>query len=692
MNFIKTYLSTAVRISCIFLGINAYSQTNLTSTFEESFENNKREWPIGIAAGKKSKIINRQLHIRFANSKAIEHFETSHFIDPGANFLLHTKITFVSRNESSNFGIFFGKRDLYNFNLLEIGPTGLIKLTGYKNKRHIKLMKASMLPVDEYEVRIEKTGPQTYEININDSIVAHINQHINFYGDLLGFHVHGAQQLAIDYFKVSQKYKHEINLATLDFQPKKSFLPSHINSPYAELAPIYSPINQTLYFSRLGHPDNEFQAQANEIWFSKKLNNKQWSEPQLLGAPINNAGTNWTISSCLDTNVLFVSGIYNEDNKIIEEGISKSVRIDGNWSAPVAIPIKSFWNKSNLSGFALSPDRLILVMSIEQEDGLGGTDLYVSKWVQDKNRFSRPRHMGSEINTFANDFTPYLAADKKTLYYASEGLPGYGQADIYMSRRLDNSWKNWSKPVNLGPAINSNHFDAYFNIAHQSNEAYFISYDSENESADILSVTLPDSLQPDACAWLQIKTTNCMENSPIKITLYHKTLQKFKTYHFKQKNNEAHEIIIQNNEYGVIVESPGYKKQSFAIRAENGAIIQKTIELKQEKETLPILLESIYFDYSSNSINKNQYKKLDKIINHSNDRGTLYLIGHTDSHGKSEDNMTLSRSRAESVKSYLINNARFPSSKIIVEARGESEPWSDQDALNRRVELLWVKP
>jgi hypothetical protein len=82
--------------------------------------------------------------------------------------------------------------------------------------------------------------------------------------------------------------------------------------------------------------------------------------------------------------------------------------------------------------------------------------------------------MGTTINSRGYEISPYLSADKKRLYFASNGHGGEGDADIFYSERLYNSWETWSVPVNLGNSINSKKFDAYFSI-YGDTIAYFAS-------------------------------------------------------------------------------------------------------------------------------------------------------------------------------------------------------------------------
>ena len=57
---------------------------------------------------------------------------------------------------------------------------------------------------------------------------------------------------------------------------------------------------------------------------------------------------------------------------------------------------------------------------------------------------TEPINMGNVIYTEMEESSPFLAADNKTLYFASKGHNGYGGYDIWVTRRLDDSWTNWT--------------------------------------------------------------------------------------------------------------------------------------------------------------------------------------------------------------------------------------------------------
>lgn len=113
----------------------------------------------------------------------------------------------------------------------------------------------------------------------------------------------------------------------------------------------------------------------------------------------------------------------------------------------------------------------IILSAIEREGTTGSRDLYVSFWNGKSGTV--PVNLGNVINTEFEESSPYLAADNKTLYFASKGHNGFGGHDIYVSTRLDESWTNWTTPQNLGPAVNGPMDEEFFTITHCGKYAVF---------------------------------------------------------------------------------------------------------------------------------------------------------------------------------------------------------------------------
>jgi outer membrane protein OmpA-like peptidoglycan-associated protein len=135
------------------------------------------------------------------------------------------------------------------------------------------------------------------------------------------------------------------------------------------------------------------------------------------------------------------------------------------------------------------------------------------------NHYSKPVNLGPQINTSKAEFAPFLSKDNKTLYFSTEGHGGFGMSDIYVANRLDNSWGNWSKPRNIGPNINTSSWEGYFSITDEGDYAYFVSSEGNRRDAENIYriPLLKDVEQPDNHLQVAVKgrVFNVRNNKPL---------------------------------------------------------------------------------------------------------------------------------------------------------------------------------
>jgi hypothetical protein len=124
---------------------------------------------------------------------------------------------------------------------------------------------------------------------------------------------------------------------------------------------------------------------------------------------------------------------------------------------------------------------------MKSENGSGQEDLYVFT-KNSIGEWNDPTNLGSTINTSESEISPFLSADKKTMFFSSKGHGGYGDMDIFKSERLYDSWNVWSKPKNLGDKVNSNAFDGYY--SEYGDSIAFFSSNREGKLSDIYEARL----------------------------------------------------------------------------------------------------------------------------------------------------------------------------------------------------------
>ncbi len=270
--------------------------------------------------------------------------------------------------------------------------------------------------------------------------------------------------------------------------PPAEKLPGFINTSFKEVGPLVSPDGKTLYFSRQNYPDNVGGVMDYEdAWYSTyNETTNTWSVPVRMAAPINNYGPNSVNFVSLTGDTIVVANKYLKNGRMAA-GLSLSVKENGSWSFPRPCSNKCKFNTNDRFNMFLSYNKQILITSQELDDTYGERDIYVSLIHPDNT--CTTINLGSTINTDLDEASPYLAPDYKTLYFASKGHHGFGGFDIYVSHRLDETWQNWSEPENLGPVVNTDKDEGFFNFTYNGMYAYFSRAVSKTNS-DIYRVSL----------------------------------------------------------------------------------------------------------------------------------------------------------------------------------------------------------
>ncbi len=342
-------------------------------------------------------------------------------------------------------------------------------------------------------------------------------------------------------------------------------LSENVNSEYKEFKPLLSPDGNTLYFSRKNHPENIGGIEDSEdIWFSEKDEKGEWKKAQNIGEGLNNAGPNFVSAITPDgkTAILLLGNKYLDDGQM-EAGVSITSNATGSWSKPIPLQIDNDYNYSEKASFYLANNRKVLLMSIEREDTHGDRDLYVC-FVKKDSTWTEPKNLGTVVNSAATESAPFLAADDKTLYFSSNGFSGYGGSDIYVTKRLDDTWTNWSEPQNMGPEINSAHEDLFFNIPSSSKYAYY-SRGVSDDDTDIFQIELPLFQRPDPVVTVKGLLLDSKTGKPVVAKITYERLSDGKELGMIESNplTGEYQIILPLGEvYGIHAEAEGYISQS----------------------------------------------------------------------------------------------------------------------------------
>lgn len=272
----------------------------------------------------------------------------------------------------------------------------------------------------------------------------------------------------------------------------KERLPEVVNSYSRTLLPVLHPSGTRIYFVRKEHPDNIGGiADPDDIWYADRISDNYWSAPVNAGPSINSIRSNALFSITADGNSAFIATVNALGNLSFHMAELK----DKIWNIKAPFTIKDFVMISPQYFATMNADQNVLILAMNHSGSIGDLDMYVS-FRENEQTWSSPLWMGNSVNTTGREGSPFLAQDNRTLYFYSNGLGGYGGSDLFMSRRLDDSWTSWSKPVNLGPYINTEGNERSITLTARGDTACIISTDSLNDREGMYFVCLQPELRP----------------------------------------------------------------------------------------------------------------------------------------------------------------------------------------------------
>ncbi|MDU0370669.1 OmpA family protein [Hymenobacter endophyticus] len=482
-----------------------------------------------------------------------------------------------------------------------------------------------------------------------------------------------------------------------------------VNSKFVDTHPVISPDGRTLFFARQENPQNVGGAKdVQDVWYSNLTNvdKKLWGTAKNIGSPINTPrDPNGVASVSANGQQLLLIGVYQPDGSMVPKGPSVSRRTPTGWTKPEKVEIEDYYNDDPENvDFFLATSGKVMLMAVDRKDGQGEQDLYVSFLKDDGKTWTKPRNLGATVNTKKPEFAPFLASDGKTLYFASEGHGGYGKSDLFYSKRLDDTWTNWSKPRNLGASVNSPDFDAYYTVSAAGEDAYLVSARKGIDgSKDIFRISLKPTFRPEIVTLVRGKVLDASTKKPVAATIRYENLLTGEEIGVAETSplDGSYTIVLPSGaHYGYRAEAKDYLAESDNLDVTDR---QKYSEINQDLYLVPfavgqsIKLNNIFFAQSKYYLRENSYPELLRLVRILKDypQVEIKLEGHTDNQGDPQLNVKLSLDRVNEVKKYLVQKG-ISGNRITTEGYGGSKPVASNDQeetrkLNRRVEFRITK-
>jgi OOP family OmpA-OmpF porin len=487
----------------------------------------------------------------------------------------------------------------------------------------------------------------------------------------------------------------------------------NINTEYDEIGPIITPDGKTLYYVIESHPSNtksNYYNDAEDIWYSEKDASGKWGKAKRMSKPFNTRRYNSIECISTDGNIVYIRGAY-EKGEYTGSGFSYSIKTTTGWSDPQEMNIQDFskMSKGNYSSLWVCPDGKTLIISFSKyADNKKYTsrtkinDIYVC-FKTGPNQWAAPVPIKSINTKNYTESTPFVASDNTTLYFSSDRPGGKGDRDIWMSKRLDDTWLKWSEPVNLDSNINTSGWDAYYTLDARGEFAYMVSDRSGYGQSDIVRIKLTASNRPNPVVLISGRVINAKTNQPVSARI---------TYQSLKTGKEIGQAISDPVTGNYKMTLPYGNQYSFSAQGGNFIPVFNNLDLttvaeyqevKQDLYLVPVeigqtvQLNNIFFDVSKSTLRQESYAELDRLylILQNNPVMEIEIDGHTDNVGDPIINMQLSNDRANAVKDYLLKKGIAPG-RIVTKGFGGTKPIVSNDTeelkkLNRRVEFTILK-
>ena len=496
-----------------------------------------------------------------------------------------------------------------------------------------------------------------------------------------------------DFIRRANKYLKDCEFAALAVKSPKKYEPVNlgdaINSKYRDYFPSVTADGEKMIFSR-NISDNE------DFYIAEKKDNK-WGIPVPLSNKINTEKFNEGAQSIsADGRYLFFTGC-NRPDGLGRCDIYVSHKEGSSWGDPfnLGAPLNTpYWESQP----TISPDGNTLYFVSNRPGGLGGYDIWKSMLKSD-GYWSKPENLGAEINTPYDEHTPFIHSDGRTLYFSSDGWPGMGNKDIFLSRLGDNN--KWSLPENLGYPINTFNEETGLIVTPDGTEALFSStMKGGYGDMDIYRFKMPADKKP-------------MPITYVKGIVKDKESGKFlearvQVVNLKSKNTEYDDFTsVENGEFLAVMPIGGnylfnVSADGYLFHSENYQLNETYINspfllqiaLEKLKIGTNVVLKNIFFNTNEYVLLPASVTELSTLSNllKNNSKISIEIQGHTDNVGNDADNKKLSLMRAKAVYDYLTAQKIAPE-RLAYKGFGETAPIANNDTesnrkLNRRTSFV----
>lgn len=489
--------------------------------------------------------------------------------------------------------------------------------------------------------------------------------------------------------------ENEKNAAAYRLKP----LSDTVNAFVMQYFPVLTADQQHMIFTRrLGGGPNDDE----DLVITSKNQKGRWTEPQSISKNINSELNEGTCTISADgRKLIFTSCIGRKGYGSCD--LYESTRIGDEWTKPrnLGPNVNSPEWESQPS---LSADGRTLYFVSDRRGGVGRRDIWVTQ-MDEKGEWSRARNVGKPVNTIYDEISPFIHVNNRTLFFASNGLVGFGGYDIFFSER--DTAGTWAAPKNIGSPIN-NHEDQFSLFITSDGTKGYYSHEEVREAgyttSRIFEIDIPEVNRIRYTSnYVKGIVRDKATGKPLAASIELINLDSRQTESLVSSDSltGAYLIVLtQGAEYALYVNRKDYLFRSLNFNyseMKDYEPIVLDIELEKASEGTRAVLENIFFDVDSYALKEKSVTELQKILRFlkENPGVRVEISGHTDNTGSPAYNVQLSERRAKSVNDYLVNNG-VSAARLIPKGFGSAQPIASNDSesgrqRNRRIEFKIIK-
>jgi outer membrane protein OmpA-like peptidoglycan-associated protein len=460
----------------------------------------------------------------------------------------------------------------------------------------------------------------------------------------------------------------------------------NINTSNQEYLPTITADDSTLIFTRRSNQED---------FYISKRTSAGWDKAVTLSTAINTTGNEGAQCISPDGQYLYFAGCSRPDG-LGKCDIYYSKLVGNEWSKPVNLgePVNSMYWESQPS---ISPDGKTLYFVSDRKGGYGSYDIYRSTYLGD-NKWSRPVNLGPAINTEGVEFSPFIHNDNQTLYFSSNGWPGFGDNDIFFSRKEPNG--KWGAAQNIGYPINTSQEESSLFISNNGKNAFFASSTLKGEGGlDLFSFELHEAARPLPVTYVKGLVFDKLTKNKLGSSIEIIDISNGDTVAITNSNEASGQFLASlpsGKTYAFNVYSDGYLFHSDQFVLTNKRTVEPfklMVPLEPIRTGAKIALKNIFYESGSFKLKNESLYEITKLVQFlkENPAVRIEISGHTDNVGVDQTNLTLSTNRAKSVYDWLVKQG-IAADRLVYKGYGKSQPvdvntTEEGRAKNRRTEV-----